>query len=266
MLGYADNHVPSLTSDYSSNYCVPSKVIAKPSWSSSRRSERSFQVDTREQYLPCIWCSQSHVVDHQFCLEKFNSNTLQKFRNLSLERQVKNQQYIQHGSLDSQFSQKHSTRNQTTQVQHTTTTCQMTCQVTTTNEKQMSGWHTLYSNCNENLWNINRRQHVPSNYHKTNTSSPLYHLVASSQSLFQDSYKKPTARTNYINHSNCSSPYQGPVNATENGDDFPAKVSEPSFLNKRENNDISQHYQIFPDEILGSGQFGIVYGGKHFLT
>ncbi|XP_039249446.1 serine/threonine-protein kinase D1-like [Styela clava] len=27
--------------------------------------------------------------------------------------------------------------------------------------------------------------------------------------------------------------------------------------------DISQIYQIFPDEILGSGQFGIVYGGKH---
>jgi len=25
--------------------------------------------------------------------------------------------------------------------------------------------------------------------------------------------------------------------------------------------DISQLYQIFPDEILGSGQFGIVYGG-----
>lgn len=22
-------------------------------------------------------------------------------------------------------------------------------------------------------------------------------------------------------------------------------------------------YQIFPDEVLGSGQFGIVYGGKH---
>ena len=26
--------------------------------------------------------------------------------------------------------------------------------------------------------------------------------------------------------------------------------------------DISQLYQIFPDEVLGSGQFGIVYGGK----
>ncbi|XP_050438733.1 serine/threonine-protein kinase D1 isoform X2 [Adelges cooleyi] len=27
--------------------------------------------------------------------------------------------------------------------------------------------------------------------------------------------------------------------------------------------DMSQLYQIFPDEVLGSGQFGIVYGGKH---
>ena len=27
--------------------------------------------------------------------------------------------------------------------------------------------------------------------------------------------------------------------------------------------DISQAYQIFPDEVLGSGQFGIVYGGVH---
>nr|XP_002131681.1 serine/threonine-protein kinase D1 [Ciona intestinalis] len=27
--------------------------------------------------------------------------------------------------------------------------------------------------------------------------------------------------------------------------------------------DISQIYQVFPDEVLGSGQFGIVYGGKH---
>ena len=26
--------------------------------------------------------------------------------------------------------------------------------------------------------------------------------------------------------------------------------------------DISQLYQIYPDEVLGSGQFGIVYGGK----
>lgn len=26
--------------------------------------------------------------------------------------------------------------------------------------------------------------------------------------------------------------------------------------------DISQLYQIFPDDVLGSGQFGIVYGGR----
>ncbi|XP_052436738.1 serine/threonine-protein kinase D1 isoform X2 [Carassius gibelio] len=31
----------------------------------------------------------------------------------------------------------------------------------------------------------------------------------------------------------------------------------------QENVDISTVYQIFPDEVLGSGQFGIVYGGKH---
>ncbi|KAG0431585.1 hypothetical protein HPB47_021639 [Ixodes persulcatus] len=30
-----------------------------------------------------------------------------------------------------------------------------------------------------------------------------------------------------------------------------------------QNMDISQRYQIFPDEVLGSGQFGIVYGGVH---
>jgi len=27
--------------------------------------------------------------------------------------------------------------------------------------------------------------------------------------------------------------------------------------------DMSQLYQIFPDEVLGSGQFGIVYGGMY---
>lgn len=27
--------------------------------------------------------------------------------------------------------------------------------------------------------------------------------------------------------------------------------------------DIGQLYQIFPDEVLGSGQFGVVYGGAH---
>lgn len=31
----------------------------------------------------------------------------------------------------------------------------------------------------------------------------------------------------------------------------------------QENVDINSIYQLFPDEVLGSGQFGIVYGGKH---
>nr|XP_033808081.1 serine/threonine-protein kinase D1 isoform X3 [Geotrypetes seraphini] len=34
----------------------------------------------------------------------------------------------------------------------------------------------------------------------------------------------------------------------------------------QENVDISTEYQIFPDEVLGSGQFGIVFGGKHRKT
>ncbi|XP_063776735.1 serine/threonine-protein kinase D1-like [Pseudophryne corroboree] len=34
----------------------------------------------------------------------------------------------------------------------------------------------------------------------------------------------------------------------------------------QDNVDISSVYQIFPDEVLGSGQFGIVYGGKHRKT
>lgn len=30
--------------------------------------------------------------------------------------------------------------------------------------------------------------------------------------------------------------------------------------------DMNQLYQIYPDEVLGSGQFGIVYGGVHRRT
>ena len=30
--------------------------------------------------------------------------------------------------------------------------------------------------------------------------------------------------------------------------------------------DFSEVYQLFPDEILGSGQFGVVYGGVHRKT
>ena len=41
-----------------------------------------------------------------------------------------------------------------------------------------------------------------------------------------------------------------------------ASGSEPC-VEKTEAPDISQSYQIFPDEVLGSGQFGIVYGGVH---
>lgn len=37
---------------------------------------------------------------------------------------------------------------------------------------------------------------------------------------------------------------------------------QPEEATKQEK-DISQAYQIFPDEVLGSGQFGIVYGGVH---
>ncbi|KAL3874741.1 hypothetical protein ACJMK2_037712 [Sinanodonta woodiana] len=37
--------------------------------------------------------------------------------------------------------------------------------------------------------------------------------------------------------------------------------SEDSVLEDAQ--DISQLYQIFPEDVLGSGQFGIVYGGKH---
>ena len=33
--------------------------------------------------------------------------------------------------------------------------------------------------------------------------------------------------------------------------------------NSSHSRDISSQYQIFPDEVLGSGQFGIVYGGIH---
>ena len=40
---------------------------------------------------------------------------------------------------------------------------------------------------------------------------------------------------------------------------------QPEEATKQEK-DISQAYQIFPDEVLGSGQFGIVYGGVHRKT
>jgi len=41
-----------------------------------------------------------------------------------------------------------------------------------------------------------------------------------------------------------------------------APVSDTGFSEERAA-DISQWYQIFADDVLGSGQFGIVYGGVH---
>ena len=38
-------------------------------------------------------------------------------------------------------------------------------------------------------------------------------------------------------------------------------TSSENGMNKEEEQDISQLYQIYPDDVLGSGQFGIVYGG-----
>lgn len=52
-------------------------------------------------------------------------------------------------------------------------------------------------------------------------------------------------------------PVTNPSNATNE-----QAVSEP----EERITEISQLYQIFPDEVLGSGQFGIVYGGVHKKT
>lgn len=45
--------------------------------------------------------------------------------------------------------------------------------------------------------------------------------------------------------------------------DFVASTPEQPEEATKQEKDISQAYQIFPDEVLGSGQFGIVYGGVH---
>ncbi|XP_078064143.1 serine/threonine-protein kinase D3-like, partial [Mustelus asterias] len=45
----------------------------------------------------------------------------------------------------------------------------------------------------------------------------------------------------------------------------PSKQQDTSHQT-RGNTDISTVYQIFPDDVLGSGQFGVVYGGKHRKT
>ena len=54
----------------------------------------------------------------------------------------------------------------------------------------------------------------------------------------------------------------------ETQNDKAADISEVSFffkisIHKLINLMMLQIYQVFPDEVLGSGQFGIVYGGKH---
>jgi len=47
----------------------------------------------------------------------------------------------------------------------------------------------------------------------------------------------------------------------------PAKEEKEKEKEKEgKETDISQAYQIFPDEVLGSGQFGIVYGGVHRIS
>lgn len=45
---------------------------------------------------------------------------------------------------------------------------------------------------------------------------------------------------------------------------FPIRTFSESCCDSEENvQDMGQLYQIFPDEVLGSGQFGVVYGGIH---
>lgn len=44
------------------------------------------------------------------------------------------------------------------------------------------------------------------------------------------------------------------------------KQGEDSGESEDKVTDMSQVYEIFPDEVLGSGQFGIVYGGIHKRT
>lgn len=58
----------------------------------------------------------------------------------------------------------------------------------------------------------------------------------------------------------CTSPGQG-----KDHKDLATSISV-SNCQVQENVDISSVYQIFADEVLGSGQFGIVYGGKHRKT
>ncbi|XP_050297464.1 serine/threonine-protein kinase D3 [Anthonomus grandis grandis] len=45
-----------------------------------------------------------------------------------------------------------------------------------------------------------------------------------------------------------------------------AKADDGPMQSEEQITDMSQIYQIYPDEVLGSGQFGIVYGGVHRRT
>lgn len=51
--------------------------------------------------------------------------------------------------------------------------------------------------------------------------------------------------------------------AAVNNTDVEMEVTQEEERPKDSHTDISHLYQVFPDEILGSGQFGIVYGGVH---
>lgn len=61
-------------------------------------------------------------------------------------------------------------------------------------------------------------------------------------------------------------PVTGSANATSPTSN--SKTEESHLVAREEHNinDLSQIYQIYPDEVLGSGQFGIVYGGVHRRT
>lgn len=58
-----------------------------------------------------------------------------------------------------------------------------------------------------------------------------------------------------------------PVTSANTGNKNTTSTKNAAFQSyqdtKQSNLDISLQYQIFPDEVLGSGQFGIVYGGVH---
>uniref|UniRef100_A0A8C7JJ43 Serine/threonine-protein kinase n=1 Tax=Oncorhynchus kisutch TaxID=8019 RepID=A0A8C7JJ43_ONCKI len=64
-----------------------------------------------------------------------------------------------------------------------------------------------------------------------------------------------------------ATPQPSVATAARQGKDHKVSISiSVSNCQIQENVDISSVYQIFSDEVLGSGQFGIVYGGKHRKT